>query len=196
MFFLGLADPLPIEPVVRVVGVAVEPQPRPRHTAPCQCLLHKGTGHQCHFVQKYPAERHALNQCRRTFVPAAKEIEPVRPAGKRNVHIIPAHPFQTGEPQTAQQFQQRCHDISLQGRDRLAAQGKAAVLETGHRPADKADRHGESFSRTNSTVTDNGIIVAVGLAAPPRHGEFLLGRKVLNLLHRCPPPLCRKVPSA
>ena len=195
VFFRRFADPLPIEPMVGVIRIAIEPKARTGHTAPCHRLFHKGTWHQRHLIQKYPAQRHALDQCGGALVPSAEEVEAVGDAGEGDVRIVLAHPFQTGEPQTSQQLHQRCHDIAFQRRHRLSAQGEAAAPKRGHRPAHKADGHGERLSRPHSAIADDGIISAVPPLAPPAHGGSLFGGKAIKL-HRLHPPFRPAPPAA
>ena len=57
-----VADPLRVEPVVRPLGVAVEPQAASRDGAARAGLLHKAARHERHLVEQHARKRDALNE--------------------------------------------------------------------------------------------------------------------------------------
>ena len=72
--------PLPIKPVVRTIGVAVEPDLAACDRAACAGLLDKGAWHQDDLIHEYACQRHTLYERLRALILSAEKIKAVRPA--------------------------------------------------------------------------------------------------------------------
>lgn len=77
---MSLHYPLTVEPVMRAVGIAVEPDLAAGNGAACAGLLDKGARHQNNLVHEYAGKRHALDERLRALVLSAEKIKAVRPA--------------------------------------------------------------------------------------------------------------------
>ena len=77
VFFLCLLNPLEVEPVERVLRVAVKPQLGTRHRTARNRLLDEGTGHQGDLVAQHPSQRHPLDERRAPLVLAAEQVKTI-----------------------------------------------------------------------------------------------------------------------
>ena len=88
-------------------------------------------------MQDFCETSHTLDERSGGFIPPAKEIKAVLPPAAADFDYIVREPLCAGESQLAQRGQERLHDITPQGADRLAADGKGGIGKLIKRPGDK-----------------------------------------------------------
>ena len=183
---LRLFNPLLIEPVLRPLRIAVEPQPAAPDAASGRRLLHKGSGHQRRFVQQQPCQRAALNQCCAGSVFAAEKQKTVSMSGKRHRHHVGGAVFphlHANPPQAGHQIRQQVPPQRPYG---FPAQGKLPPAEFMLCPQEKRQSHAEGFPAPDGPVADNGL---PAVFPPPGQYPPLLRRKPESLIpHPNPPP--------
>ena len=77
VFLLFLFYPLLVEPVSRMLGVAVKPEFRAVDRTSCKRLFNKRTGHQRNLIQQKSRKGHSLNERSRRLILSAKKVESV-----------------------------------------------------------------------------------------------------------------------
>ncbi len=198
VFLLCLHDPLAVEPVLRMLRIAVEPEPRACHRAARHRLLHKGTRHERHLVKEHARQRDALDQRRGGFVLAAEQIKAVLGSAVAHQQTVLAQLFFTHKAETLEQGQQRRHHIAPQRTDGFAAHAEVAAAERIEAPQHERQRQAKGLAAAHRAVADDRVAGAVGrLPVPPAQRTQLLGRESLNHPPRLRLPWrpCRSLPS-
>ena len=181
-----------MEPVLGMLGVAVEPEPRPVHRAPRDRLLHKGTRHQRDLVKKHARQRHALNQRRRRLVLTAEKVETLLPSAIAHQQQVLRQLLLAGKAERLQERQNRSHHIAPQRTNGLAAEGKIRAAAKIEAPDNEGQRHTEGLAAPHRSVADDRVPAAVGgLLMPPAQHTQLLRRKALNHRHHFRRRSCR-----
>ena len=159
IFLFRFPDPLPTEPVLRIFGIAVEPELGMFLRASCQRLLHKRSRHQRRLVKHHAPERHTLNERRRPLVLSAKEIKGIFSVVGDHTKDVCRQFFFHRKAQLPEHMDQRSCDISLNGTYRFSADGKIPVIERKHCPRNKGHAHTKCFAASDSAVTDDPVIL-------------------------------------
>ena len=182
---LRLQDPLPVKPVLRALGIAVEPQPAAGHVAPGAGLLHEAPGHQRRLVQQHARQGTALDQRRAGLVPSAEDEEAVLPPpGTHDQEVLRPH-FPHRHPQPSEIRHQLLQKVSPQRGDGLAAQAELPPVKAALGPQEKGQSHGKGLAAADGTVTDDGL---PPLPAPPGQHLFLFGGEAHDLSRAHRPP--------
>ena len=180
-------DPFAVKPVLRPLGIAVEPQPASRDGASRAGLLDEGARHQHHLVHQNSRERDALDQPRRAFVSAAEHIKAVFAAREAHPQQMFRIALRDLHPEHFEPRRQLLQNVPPQASHRLAAQPELPPVKAAHRPQEKAQSHAERLSRPHRAVADDRLAVSVRAARhPPRHSPQLLGGKPVKLHLPCP----------
>ena len=174
---LRLQNPLLVKPVLRVLRVAGEPHPAPRHGAPGTGLLHEGAGHEGRLVQQNPRQRDALNQGRAALVSAAKEVEGVLLPAQPHCQPVLGCLLPPLEPQLPQRGQHLPQQIAPQRRDGFAAQPEGHAVEAGRGPLEEGQPHAQGLSAAYRSVANNRLpALPLGGTPPGEHTPLLPGK--------------------
>ncbi len=180
VFLPRLEYPFPVEPVVRIRGIAAEPQLGVLGGAPCDSLLHKGARHESDLVQQRAAKGYALNERGGALVPSSEKVEAVRPASRAYVGIAAAYLFLAGKAQPPQSGQKRDDKVPPDRRDGLAAQGEIPAVKISRRPGGKGEGGAKGLAAPYRAVADYCVAFFIPLRFPPGENGFLLCRKTLE----------------
>ena len=139
VFLAALLYPFRVEPVRRIVGIAVEPHFRAVHGASCKRLLNEGTRHKHDLIEENARECDTLYQGRRALVSAAEEVEAVSFVVQGDIDIVHAELFRANEPAAAEHFEQRSNDIAPERGNGLAAHRERHAVEFSRSPHHEAE---------------------------------------------------------
>ena len=174
-------DPLQMEPVLRVLGIAVEPEPRAVYRAPRKRLLNERTRHKRDLVEQHSRKSHALNKRSRRLVLSAEKIESVHPAAVGNEQQILTELFLADKPEGMEQRDNRRDHVAPQRTDGFAAESEIAVAAEVKAPEHKRERHTKSLAASHRAVADNCVAAEVArIAVPPAEHPALLWRECFN----------------
>ena len=180
-----LFDPFLVEPVLRPLRVAVEPQLAAPDTAPGHRLLHKGPGHQRRLIQQQSRQGAALDQRRAGSVLPAEQQKLIPVSGVNHRQRVGRAVFlhlHADPPQAGEQF---CQKIPPQSPHRLAAQGELPSTEIVLGPQEKGQPHAECLSAADSPVADDGL--PAPLPPPGQHPPLFGGKAERLIPHGAPP---------
>ena len=181
VFSLTARYPLAVEPVRRVLGIAVEPKPRALGGTPCQRLLREGARHQRHLVKQHARQGHALNKRRRAFVLSSEKVKAAQQPAASDEQDVLAQLFLALKAELAQKRQDRGHHVASQRADGFAAQPEVSAAKGVKAPQHEAQRHAKGFSAAHRSVTDYRVAQMIGRAfVPPAQHAHLLWRKPFN----------------
>ena len=135
----GLQNPAFVEPVLRPLRVAVEPELGTVHRTAGGGLVYKAFRHQGNFVKQRTCQRNALDQVLAALVLAAEQVVIVGhgPAGHDQQIVAPA--LGGSVAAGGQHLLEHPHHVAPQAGNGFAAQGKVLAVKARHTPQHKTE---------------------------------------------------------
>ena len=86
---------------------------------------------------------------------------------KSNINIISAYLLTESKTEFRDGFHKGFNDIASEGYNSFTAESENTIIEIKRSPAYESEGHCKSFTASNSTVTDNSIIMTIFGRVPP-----------------------------
>ena len=169
----GLQNPAFVEPVLRPLRVAVEPELGTVHRTAGGGLVYKAFRHQGNFVKQCARQCNALDQVLAALVLATEQVVIVGhgPAGHDQQIVAPA--LGGSVAAGGQHLLEHPHHVAPQAGNGLAAQGKVLAVKARHAPQHKTEGERNGFAGADGSVRDQPVRrLYGGGTAPP--GQYLL----------------------